>query len=115
MVGITQLKNTALVLAQFGQAIENSLEGGFQLSDLGNLILPLSQLPAVIQNKEAIVEEFKDLDAAERQELLAYVGQTLDLKNDKVENIVEKGLAAAVSIIELVAAFKKEETPELPE
>lgn len=114
VVGIEKLKQASLLGIQLGNAIETTLEDGFKLADLANFILPLSQLPAVIENKALIVEEFKDLDEAEKTALINYIKTNLDLKNDKVEVAIEKGLIAIVAVLELVNALKKEDTPEEP-
>lgn len=111
-LGIETLKKASLLGIQLGKAVETSVKDGFTLADLSNFILPLSQLPALLQDKALMVAEFKDLDATERQELLDYVSANLDLENDKLEATIEKGLAVIVSVLDLVTHLKAE--PETP-
>ena len=45
-------------------------------------------------DRVAVVNQAKDIDAAEKVEINAFVAAELDLKNDKVEAIIEKTIEA---------------------
>lgn len=106
-LGIENLKKAATLAIRFGQQIETAAEGGFKLADLFGFIDEFSAIPEVVNNKQAIVDEFKDLDSTERAELVSYVEQTLDLKNDRLEGIIEAGLELVLAILVLVDKLKK--------
>lgn len=113
-LGIENLKKAATLAIRFGQQIETAAEGGFKLADLFGFIDEFSAIPEVVNNKQAIVDEFKDLDSTERAELVAYIEQTLDLKNDRLEGIIESGLELVLAILVLVDKLKKpSEEPQL--
>ena len=114
MVGIQNLKQAALVACQFGNAVDASLEDGFQMADLFALVGPLSQIPAIVANKELLLEEWKDLESDERDEIIDFIEQALDLRSDKLEEQVEKGLLWVAVTVDFVGTFKKEETEEPP-
>lgn len=107
MAGIEHLKQAALVGINFGKQIETAAEGGFKLIDLLGFVDEFTAIPGIVANKDNIVAEFKDLDAAERAELVTYVEQNLDLKNDRLEEIIEASLQAILAILTLVEKFKK--------
>jgi hypothetical protein len=111
MLGIENLKQVIVVAANLGKQIEVAVKGGLKLIDLLGFVDDFTAIGAVIKNKEAIVAEFKDLDDAERAELLAYVKQNLDLENDGLEDKIEKSLTILVDILDFVGTFKKPEAP----
>lgn len=62
----------------------------------------------------AFVQEVKDLDGAEKESLLAFLKEKLDLADDAVEAKVESGLALLVKlegVIEEIVAFVKPAAP----
>lgn len=111
-VGIENLKKAALVGVNFGKQIETAAEGGFKLVDLFGFMDDFTAIPGIVESKASILAEIKDLDAAERVELGNYVAQTLDLKNDRIEEIIEASVRAIIAIVELVDKFKKPAAPE---
>jgi hypothetical protein len=105
-LGIEKLKVAAKLLISFGQKIESTSKDGFQIVELFSFLGELSQIPAIFADKDEIVAEFKDLDATERAELVAYIETELTLENKKVEAIIEKSLGVLISILQLVDSLK---------
>lgn len=102
MLGIENLKQTAKLLISFGQKIESTTKDGFQVTDLFSFLGELSQIPGIIEHKDDIVAEFKDLTSAERSELVTYIEKELTLENKKTEEIIEASLVTAIAILALV-------------
>lgn len=111
-LGIENLKKAAKLGVQLGMQIEVAGEDGFQLTDLFGFVAPLSQLPAIIADKDALVAEFKDLDGDERAELLAYVETELTLQNKKIEKLVEGGLGILVSLLQFIDVYRESKKAE---
>lgn len=58
-----------------------------------------------IKDGKEIYNEYKDLDEAERQEVIAHFSSELDLANDKVEYIIEESFSVIVKLSELVGVL----------
>mgnify|MGYP003396733825 CR=1 FL=1 len=116
ILGIENLKKAAQLIISFGQKIESTTKDGFQVTDLFSFLGEVSQIPSIIQNKDNIVNEFKDLGASERAELATYIEQNLVLENKRVEKIIESGLQVLIAILVLVDDLKtpKEVVEENP-
>lgn len=110
-LGIDNLKKAAKLLVSFGKEIETAAKGGFQITDLFGFIDEISQIPEIINNKTAILEEFKDLTAEERSELLEYVKIELVLEDKNLENIIETALVTGISLLALVEAIRANNKP----
>lgn len=94
-------------LFSFQKAIENSLsDGKFEVSDLMFFKDTLFGAPAVYKLLPFIQEGVKSLDKKSIEELHAYFVKEFDLKNDKVEEIIEEGLKVVISIFGLIAKAK---------
>ena len=91
-LGIETLKEAALVGVKFGMKLEADLSDG-KLS-IGEIIgLGFSTAPDVwklVPKASQIKEEYLDLDDQEREELVDYVVDELDLTSDKAEEGAEK-------------------------
>lgn len=105
-LGIENLKKVVGTLITLAQTAETSLADGFQTSDLFAFIPVLSGIPDLLKNKDAIVQEFKDLTADETKELVDYVEQNFTIANKKVEDIIVAALDAGVSLFILVEKIK---------
>ena len=108
MLGIEHLKTVAKFGIDLGEKTASILEDGkvSAMEALGYLPVLLS-VPGIIEHKDDIVNEFKDLSDAERTELNLYIQEDFDIADDDLEVKIEKSLAAAVAILDLVSAFKK--------
>lgn len=116
LFGIENLKKAAKLGVSIGMQIETASKDGFTISDLFGFVGPLSLIPAVVANKNIIVEEFNELSPAELSELVTYVNTELVLENKKTEAAIEAGLQAVIAIINLVEKVKsvKAQTPPPP-
>ena len=102
------LKKVVKFGIELGESIEASLEDGkLGIEDFGTLIKPLMGAPAALASAKAAVEQIKTLDSTQMAELCSYVEVELDLKNDKIEAVIEKSVKAVEMIFDLVEMFKK--------
>ena len=72
----------------------------------------ISVVPSIfdaIKNGAAIYEELQDLDAVERDELVAYIEVELDLRNDRTEEQIEAGAEFLAAFENFRKTFKKVE------
>jgi len=103
MYGIDKLKDVGTDLAKFGMKIEEALEDKkVSWSEaLGIGVFAVPKVVKYIGDSEQIKQEFKDMDAAETEELVAHISNELDLAADSVEAIVEAGLEVIASLNKL--------------
>lgn len=99
-LGIDNLKKAGKFGVGLGMQIEKALaDGKFTWTDLPGFVDELLEIPGIVNNREAIVAEFKDLTIDERAELLAYLKQEFDLADDVLESKIEKGLDIAFALL----------------
>lgn len=109
MYGIEKLKEVGTDLAKFGMKIEEALEDK-KLSWSESLGLGVFAVPKVVRyinDAEEIKNEFKDLDAAEMDELVEHISNELDLAADKVEAVLEAGLDVIASLNKLRVTIRE--------
>lgn len=108
MLGIENLKNVAKFGIELGEKTASILEDGkvSALEALGYLPVLLA-VPGIIEHKDDIIAEFKDLSKDERDELNEFIQDEFDIADDELELKIEKSLTAAVAILDLISAFKK--------
>lgn len=107
-MGIDQLKIVAKFGIDLGEAFAAALaDKKITLQEALGFLPTVMALPGILQAKDQIVAEFKDLDMAEREELNKYIQTEFDIANDQLENKIEKGLIAAVAVLDLIEAFQK--------
>ncbi len=111
-LGIENLKAVALFGINLAESLDKKLEDGkINLFEGIGLLKDLKDIPDVIKAAPAAVEELKDLDQDEREELVALVQNELDLRNDNVEKLVERGInltSEIAGLIEDVRAMKED-------
>lgn len=106
-LGIEKLKRLASIGIEIGGDIEKALEDGKVSLWEGLGIVPnLKDLGFIIKERKDIKAEYEDLSNAEKEELCLYIKEKFDLKNDKLEMIIEKSLDFAVSISDLITSYK---------
>lgn len=107
-IGISQLKTVAKFGIDLGEQASSALaDNKISAQEAFGFLPVLMGIPGIIQQKDQIVAEFKDLDNVERLELNQYIHQEFDIANDELENKIEKGLNAVVAVLDLVSAFQK--------
>lgn len=114
--GIEKLKDICLTLTKLGIKIEEATDPesakGEKIALTEGVALLVFLVPKAIAyagDVGQIKDEFLDLDAAELDELKAYIAENLDLQNDKVEGLVEAGidwLDATYDLIQSVRDLK---------
>lgn len=106
-LGIDNLKKLITVGLEVPSVIADiTKDGKVTFFELFNILPVATELIAVAKSYKEIVDEFADLDDAEREELHAYFADKFDIPNDKVEDYVEDALEVAFNLISLVARFK---------
>ena len=115
--GIENLQKLLTFGVNLGTSISEDSKDGFNLNDVFNLLPQLMQIPDFVKNKEAIINEAKDLSLPEIQQLVTSVNGVI--KDEHVVNIITHALNVAVSVIALIQDFKTtqvapEATPETP-
>lgn len=108
MAGIKETKELIDGALVIGSVVYKQLLDGFQFEDAIALIPALVILPNAIKGIDQVPGEVADLDAAERDELIALVEQKLDIDNERAKKIAAKALRAGLAIGELVAAIGAE-------
>lgn len=83
-------------------------DGKFDASDVGFLIDPVTKLVPAIQGAKEALEQIKDLDQTERQDIDAWAVSTYDIADDALEKKVE----GAVDVLLSIAVFVGELTAE---
>lgn len=108
-IGIENLKLVAKSGVDLGQKIATTFEDGkITLPEGFNLLTGLMGIPDLLQKKAEIKAEWKDLDAAERNEIKAYVAAELSIPNNpSLERKIEKGIALIFDILDFINEFKK--------
>jgi hypothetical protein len=112
MLGIEKLKqiiDTGLGLADTLRAIFQ--DGKFKLQEIFLLVGNFTAVSAVVESWPVALQEFKDLDEAERASLNAYFAQKFDIPNDKVEVFIEKALTNVVNLVELYTMMRDLKKP----
>jgi hypothetical protein len=103
MAGIKETRELLYFVTEFGNAVGHSLaDGKISVVELGNFIGALASIAPAFEGIGELKTELKDLDEAEKQELLDLVNDRFDIPQDGVEALIEKGLATGVAIAEFV-------------
>jgi len=96
--GVTLGEDVATVLADKKISIVEAL----------SLLPDLIGISGILENKDEIKAEFADLTPEEMQELNDYIAVEFDITDDSLEAKIEKAIAAALAVLDLVNAFKKQ-------
>ena len=91
--------------------VDESLQDGFQWTDMFSLVPVLSKLPAAIDGIENVASELEKMQADEegRAALINYVKETYNIDDDNAEALVEQGVRAGLELgilITLIRAIK---------
>lgn len=112
MTGIKETKELMKFIVEFVEAIDKSLEDGdIGFMDLSNLVSAMMAANDAFSDISLIPNEIKDLTEAEALELYAYAKDELDLRSNKVEEIVECALGIGLEVYKLIMLIK---TPAAP-
>ena len=107
--GIENLTKVVEFGAKLGEGAANIFEDGkVELGEAAALLPTLMEVPGILANKDKIKDEAKDLSDEERAQLKEIFAGEFDPEDDAVENKVEKSINAAVAVLDLIDAFKKD-------
>lgn len=112
--GIENIKKVVIFGATVGKSISDDLaDNKITLQEVLALIPSLMSIPDLIANKQAIIDEAKDLSFDEIKEVVAAVEGSIT--NENVVGTIEDALNFIIAGKNLVERFsKKAETPEPP-
>ena len=106
-LGVENLKKVLVATLHLANKIDEVTQDGFQpFSDLAALLPNLVDGVSVIKNAKDAWAEFKDLDEAEREEILAYVKEEFDIADDILEGVIEKALDTISAVADLVVTLR---------
>lgn len=106
--GIQETKDLAKCGIELGEGFAVSLKDGkMSFSDLTNFFGAVYAAPAAISGISQVPAELKDLDEAEKAELVQFVCDEFSIPQADAEVKIEKGLKLGVAIAEYVASFIK--------
>lgn len=100
-LGIDNMKIVLTILLTFFTDILEVFRSGNWLR-LGQTLIGLLQYGNIVMIAQQAMEEFKDLDQAETQELSDHFAAEFDLPNDEVEAKIEQAVAVIPEVYELV-------------
>lgn len=106
MLGTDNLKKGLKLAFDFAEQTAVIAEGGIKWYELASYFDELLLLPGVIKDGKLILEEIKDLDPAEANELGAWAAAEFDIPNDSVEESIEQGLGMIANLWALYNTFK---------
>lgn len=107
MHGIKNLKGALAFIINLSLAIDKRLDDGKLSFVEGITMIPdLIELPRIISEPKTLIDEYNDLDGNERSELMRFIESELDLRNDKVEEIIHKGFDALFTLIDVLDSIK---------
>ena len=109
MVGIESIKDALKTVIKVGTTVEDALEDKkvnfFEAIAIAKNSIGLW---GVVKDFPNIKAEFLDLDGDEKQELIEYFADELDLDNDAVEVIIEKCFDFIINATAFLEIFKGE-------
>jgi hypothetical protein len=106
--GVENLKKVVQFGAKLGEGVADILEDGkVELGEAAALLPTLMEVPGILANKDKIKQEAADLSDDERAELKEVFATEFDPADDALEDKVEKSINAAVAVLDLIDAFKK--------
>jgi hypothetical protein len=106
-LGIEKLKEALGIVIDIATITDKSLEDK-KLSTLEKISIGIKalKLVTVIKNIKPIIAEYKDLDEAEKAEIIAYFKEKFDLRNDIIEDVIEKIFETLLSFNEIFDSIK---------
>lgn len=105
--GIKNLKEVVVFLALTANATDVSTKDGLQPTDFGNYMGAIGTLPAALADLDEVPAEIKDLDEAEKAEILAELKTKLTLEDKVLEGLIEEGLTIAAGLWGLVEKIRE--------
>jgi len=102
------IKQTLRFVFSLQKALENALQDGkFEVSDIIYFKDPLFLAPDTFKLLPELKGGLKDASPEQIEELRLFFVQEFDLKNDKLEDLIEESIKVAISIFALIKKSKK--------
>jgi hypothetical protein len=107
-LGIENLKKVVAAVLHLANKVDLVTQDGFQpLSDIVALLPNLAEGVTLIKDGRDAWAEFEDMDAVEREELLAFVKEEFDIADDKLESVIETAFDTIDQVAVLIAEVKE--------
>lgn len=105
--GLKETKEVVKFAIDLGESFDKALaDGKMTFEDAVYFFNALMGAGPAFSDISIVPKELADMDATERAELVRYVEVELDIVNDKVEITIEKALATAMAIYEIILMFR---------
>lgn len=99
------IANVKKIIA-LGMTLEDALEDNkITLDEWGKLAWKGAGLGSILKDWDELAEEINDLDEQEMETIVKTISEELDLDNDHLEEILEKGFEAIRHLVDFVRAF----------
>ena len=106
-VGIKETKEVLNFIVSLANASAKMMDDGkISLMELPMFISPITKLPSALEGLSSVPAEVIDLNEKEKQELITFVQEKLELPADKAEKIVIASFKAALGILEVYQIIK---------
>lgn len=108
-LGIVNITKAVVAAINLAEKIDSKLDDGklSLMEALGVGISSFADIVKVIRSGAQLKAEYKDLDPEERETLIKIVRNEFDLKNDRVEDVIEKAFEFLVNLDYLIASLKR--------
>ena len=91
-----------------GESVDLSLaDNKIDFQDLPNVMAPIAAAGAAFKDFKLGLQQFKNADTAQLQELASFVRDDLNLRSDRTEELIEDAFEMAVRLYSVVKAFTK--------
>jgi hypothetical protein len=108
MQNVQQTKEMLAFLFSLHMAYDKSTDDGkIDWTDISNLIEPAKLALPAIDSVASIKDELLTLSAEDKAELVKWAEETYNIKNDKLEEIVEEGLSLFLSLGRFILKLTK--------
>ena len=106
-MGVKDLKELVLFVCKLANGFVKSMQDGkFNLLELVNFVPAVTALPAAIDNIDEVPAQLKDMDDAEREEIIQAVKDELDFEDEDIEEFVEDAFAVVLPLLYLILRAK---------
>lgn len=109
-LGIETIRDTLEAVIEFGQKVEEAAADG-KVTWTEGISLAVGAIPDaynIARDGRQLKAEYLDLTDVERDEIVEYIVNELDLDNEDVEVKIEKGFALLVAMDEFISVMRKE-------
>lgn len=107
-LGISDLKDWVVFVARAQNGVGKAIvDQGNMIKQAWDLVPAFRALPAAVAGSDQVLPQFKDLDEAEKTELVEIYKAELDLPQDVIEQTCEMAFDVAIGFLKLALEYKK--------